>query len=166
MYGTNVDNSPVSSTNKSEKTSDDIDVYIYGKKIEWTDAKPYINNNRTMVPLRRVAEVMDLDVEWNSNTKTAVFSGTTFYYEALGQTHCKTTVEFKLGSNKVKIQYKGIDGEIANKTITMDTSLVINNDRVYAPIRYLANAFGRDAKWNGERRDITLEGTDFESPFE
>lgn len=167
LYGTNVDKSSTSSKNNATKGNKDIEVYIYGEKIEWTDAKPYIDSKgRTMVPLRDVADGMEIDVKWNANAKTAVFTGVTFYYEDLGQTHCDTTVEFKLGSNKVKVKYKDVFGKVVNKTITMDTALVIKDGRVYAPIKYLANAFARDVKWDGTKREITLQGADFESPFE
>ena len=67
---------------------------------------------------------------------------------------------------KVKVKYKDVFGKVVNKTITMDTALVIKDGRVYAPIKYLANAFARDAKWDGTKREITLQAADFESPFE
>ena len=36
------------------------------------DVPAMIKNDRTLVPLRACAEAFDLDVEWNSNTKTAI----------------------------------------------------------------------------------------------
>lgn len=64
LYGTNVDKSVTSSKNNATKANKDIEVYIYGEKIEWTDAKPYIDSKgRTMVPLRDVADGMEIDVK-------------------------------------------------------------------------------------------------------
>lgn len=167
LYGTNVDKNDTSSKNSSAKTDDAIDVYIYGEKIKWTDAKPYIDSQgRTMVPLRDVAKGMGITVKWDERSKSATFEGKTFYYEDLGQTHCNTLAMFRLGSNRVKVQYTSLSYETTMKVITMDTQPVIKDGRVYAPIKYLANAFGRDARWDGARREISLEAADFESPFE
>ena len=55
----------------------EITVTVDGKQVEFTDAKPYVDGNgRTMVPLRPVADAMGIDVEWDSRTRTAVFSET------------------------------------------------------------------------------------------
>ena len=52
-------------------------VTVDGVPVEFTDAKPYVDENgRTMVPLRPVADAMGIDVEWDRRTKTAVFSDT------------------------------------------------------------------------------------------
>lgn len=169
LMGKNVDKSVSSKpNNNSSKSGNEISVYAYGEKINWTDGKPYIDENgRTLVPLRDVADGIGRIVSWNPNTKTATFSGNIFYYEPLGQTHCEAKVEFKAGSKNVVITYKSIDSKpkTVKKTIKMDSALVIKDGRAYAPIRYLANAFALDAEWNQENREITLVSKEFNSPF-
>ena len=55
----------------------EIHVMVNGRQVEFTDAKPFVDENgRTMVPLRPVADAMGIDVEWDRRTKTAVFSET------------------------------------------------------------------------------------------
>ena len=55
----------------------DIAVQVDDRQVEFTDAKPYIDETgRTMVPLRPVADAMGLTVEWDRRTKTAVFAKT------------------------------------------------------------------------------------------
>ena len=44
----------------------DIAVKVDDKQVEFTDAKPFIDEKgRTMVPLRPVADAMGLEVEWD-----------------------------------------------------------------------------------------------------
>ena len=43
-----------------------------GNTIVTLDAPPYIENNRTLVPVRAIAEVMDAKVDWISETRTVV----------------------------------------------------------------------------------------------
>ena len=42
----------------------DINVNVENEKVAWTDAKPFIKDGRTLVPLRPIAEAMGLEVNW------------------------------------------------------------------------------------------------------
>ena len=49
----------------------DITVTANGDKVAFTDAAPYINSdNRTLVPLRAIAEALNLKVDWDDKAKT------------------------------------------------------------------------------------------------
>ena len=39
-----------------------------------TDAKPFIENNRTMVPVRLISQVLGCRVEWNGDTKSVIIT--------------------------------------------------------------------------------------------
>ncbi len=50
-----------------------VTVMVNGVPVEFTDAMPFIDENgRTLVPLRAVADAMNLTVEWNGTQKNSV----------------------------------------------------------------------------------------------
>ena len=113
----------------------DITVTANGDKVAFTDAAPYINSdNRTLVPLRAIAEALNLKVDWDDEAKTATFA----------TEDGAKKVDFTIGAKELKVT----EGEKAS-TVEMDTAAVITNDRTYAPARYLAEAFGYNVSWDG-----------------
>ena len=123
----------------SEKGSSfQVSVSVNGSQVSRTDAEPFIDeNNRTMVPLRAVAEALGLSVSWDGARHEAVFAdGNKTLYFPIGSTAARTG-----------------DG----KSVQMDTAAVIVNDRTYAPIRYLAEYFGYTVGWDGATRTVIIE---------
>ena len=119
-------------------SSGEISVLVRGNAVQWTDAVPFIDaNNRTMVPLRAVGEAMGLTVTWNGEAQEAVF------------TDGEKTICFPLNSASATTS----DG----KTVTMDTALVVINQRVFAPIRYLAEYFGYEVSWDSASKTVAIQ---------
>ena len=131
-------NSPMPSTPSTPTTG--ISVTVNGAAVTWTDAKPFIDgNDRTMVPLRAVADAMGLDVSWDAAAREASFS----------DSGSGTTIFFPIDSTTARTS----DGEVK-----MDTAAVIVSDRTYAPIRYLAEYFGYIVGWDGPSRTVIITG--------
>ena len=127
------------SAGPAPSASESIPVTVNGKAVTWTDAAPFIDeNDRTMVPLRAVADAMRLDVNWDENTREASFTGS------------GKTITFPIGSATAR----GSEGE----PVQMDTAAVIVNERTYAPIRYLAEYFGYTVGWDEAARAVTITG--------
>jgi len=125
--------------------------------IAWTDAHPFINaDNRTMVPLRAVAEALNLNVSWDAAAQTAVFEG-----YAAGYNPAYRSVRFPVGSDTVTVvDYESAMNKgtpIATGTVKMDTAAVNVDGRVYAPVRYLAEAFGHQVSWDGATKTAVIE---------
>ncbi len=117
--------------------SREVHVTVEGEPVLWTDAEPYIDtNDRTMTPFRAVGEALGLSAAWDSSTREASF------------TDGAKTIYFPIGSTTARTS----DGS----TVTMDTSAVIVNGRTYAPIRYLAEFFGRSVSWDGKTRTAAI----------
>lgn len=128
---------PATSTATATVASD-INVTVNGTPVVWTDAAPFIDaNNRTMVPLRAVADAMNLDVEWKADSRTAVF------------TRGDDVIMFVIG---FKTAYT------SRTDVAMDTEPVISNNRTYAPIRYLAEFFGYSVDWDAATRTVVITG--------
>lgn len=118
----------------------DINVTVENKAVTWTDAKPFINkDNRTLVPLRPIAEAMGLNVQWYDSLNMAMFSSPDGF------------VEFTIGSKTYEC------GNMSgSKKVSMDTAAVIADGRTYAPARYLAEAFGYNVGWNANTNTVII----------
>lgn len=114
-----------------------VRVNVGGTPVAWTDVRPYIDeNNRTMVPLRAVAEALGMTVSWDAYRREASFSVGT------------KTLTFPIGS----VEAVKEDGT----TVKMDTAAVINSNRTYAPIRYLAEYFGYTVEWDSAAKTVLI----------
>ena len=139
----------------------DISVKVNGKEVVWTDARPYIDkNDRTMVPLRAVADAMGLDVAWDGAKRIASFSQSGVAYE--GRCPWTNTIQFPIGSRTATgiaaANWVNSEPDIDYTTVKMDTAAVIRNDRTYAPIRYLAEYFDCTVKWDNATRTVLITG--------
>ena len=116
-----------------------VAVTVNSKAVAFPDAKPFIDaNDRTMVPLRAVADAMGLNVNWDATAREASFTGS------------GKTITFPIDSSTARTS--------GGNTVTMDTAAVIVNDRTYAPIRYLAEYFGYTVGWDAATRTVTITG--------
>ena len=115
-----------------------VSVSIHTIPVSWTDVEPFIDeNNRTMVPLRAVAEALGLTVSWDAAAREASF------------TDGQRTIVFPIGSSQARLE----DGS----TVQMDTAAVIVNNRTFAPIRYLAEHFGFEVGWDKTTRTVLID---------
>ena len=102
------------------------------------DAAPYIAKNRTMVPIRYIANacgVTDENITWNQATRTATISGP------------NNVVTIKMGSNTITT---------SNGVITMDTVAVNSGNRIYVPARFIANALGATVTWDAATQTVGI----------
>lgn len=101
-----------------------LTVKYNGEAVVFPDAQPFIDeNNRTLIPVRFVAETMGADVRWDQETQTAVI-------EQKG-----ITIMVLIGSDTITVTKDG-----STYTVKMDTQAVLAEDRTYVPIRYVAEA--------------------------
>lgn len=127
----------------------EINVELLGENVLWTDVVPFIDsNNRTMVPLRAVAEAMMLDVEWDAEKREAKFTR----YDV----DSEDSLYFPIDSKEARFELTK-DGELAESgTVQMDTEAVIVDSRTYAPIRYLAEYFGYTVDWDAATKTVLI----------
>ena len=151
-------NKPATSNNTAANTSKPaattpsktsaIKVTVEGKEVAWTDAVPFIKDGRTLVPLRPIANAMDLEVNWYSSLNQAYFND--------GQ----NTVVFELG--KKEYRYYNTKGVDTKKS--MDAAAISVDGRTYAPAKYLAEAFGYNVGWNGSTSTVIITKGKIETP--
>ena len=120
----------------------ELNVTVEGTPVAWTDAKPFIDeNDRTLVPLRPIANALGLEVSWDDDKNMASF------------TDDETTVEFVVGSAEYHAFLNGYDFHMY---MEMDTTPVIKNSRIYAPARYLAESFQYVVGWNQTTQTVLI----------
>jgi len=154
-----------------------INVSVDNKNVLFSDSAPFIDqNNRTLVPLRAIAEAMELDVDWdntaNAATFTKVYNLQNTPYSNIDSFVGKETVTFTIGSKQARIKaffypknHTVKDADDMNFSsngwadITMDTAATIHDSRSYAPVKYLADAFKFETKWNSADKIVELFST-------
>lgn len=101
-------------------------VRVNGCIVQFPDAQPFVDeNNRTLIPVRFVAESLGADVTWNQDTQTALI-------EQDG-----ITIMAPVGSDTISVTQDG-----RTSTVKMDTVAIISEERTYVPIRFVAEALG------------------------
>lgn len=128
--------------------SGEYEVLIIGQVIKrQMDVKPLIKNDRLMLPLRSLAEMIGAKVEWDPQTRTAIFTN-------------KGIV--------AKIQIDGNEIVLSNgKVIKMDSKPLNINGRILLPISNVANVFGltngntkdgidQNIEWDGDNKTVEI----------
>ena len=126
---------PASAVNTHEAP---IKVTVDGTAVDFPDQTPIIQNDRTLVPIRFIAESLGYDVEWDSIENAAVIDD--------------GRVKLWIGTNKAEL-----DGEL----VTLDTSSVLVNDRTMVPLRAVAETLDCTVDWFAKTKTAQItSGTD------
>ena len=116
-------------------TIDSYDVSIFGEIVR-NDVVPKIVNERTMLPIRIIAEALDASVDWNGAEK-------------------KVTINKNDGTEiVVLINYE--KAYVDNKEITLDSAAFIENNRTYLPVRFVAEGLGSKVDWNSNTKQVVI----------
>ncbi len=106
--------------------------YINGAA-QTLDAAPINRNNRTMLPVRFLANAFGVTndgIKWDAATRTATLSNK------------DVTIVVKIDAPSMTVN---------GKTVALDSPAIIENNRTYLPVRAIANALGVDnanIKWD------------------
>lgn len=99
-----------------------------GKTTVYMDVKTYVNQGRTMIPVRYIAYTLGFNVEYDNSTREAIFSNKENNILA------KKTLRLNIDTGIMKDS----DGKVYNS----DVKPVIINGRIHASISNIAKAFG------------------------
>lgn len=111
------------------------------------DVAPYIKNDRTMMPLRYVAEAIGANVQWDNDTRTA-------YFEKDG-----LVAKIQIDGNKIVMSN--------GKVYEMDAKPDNINDRILVSITNVSKVFNltnghtkdgvnQNIEWNNDNRTVTI----------
>ncbi len=117
--------------------NDEIKVFVNGDKVKF-DQKPFIENSRTLVPMRAIFEALDAEVIWNGEGRTITV------------TKGKSSIFLKIDSNKMLVNGK-------EKTIDVPAKIVGN--RTLVPLRAISEALNSDVEWYPDSKTILINDT-------
>lgn len=109
----------------------ELSVMLNGAYLSFPDAKPVARNDRTMIPVRALAEALGYAVSFDETANAAVC--------AKGG----VTVTFPLEGKKYILSTDGKD-----RKYTMSSPTFAEDGRTYVPLRDLAGAFGCGLAWD------------------
>ena len=123
-----------------------IGVYIESHKVQLTDAAPYVEDGRTMVPVRVVSENLGADVKWDANTKAFGVTGT--------NVKSKKTVSVVGKANNPTVTVNGESKRLdpsSNKVV-----VTIKQGRTFVPLRFFSETLGYDVSYNGASKTVYI----------
>lgn len=101
------------------------------------DEKPYIENARTFVPIRFIAEALNVNkILWDDESKTATL------------VNDSKTVELTLGSDIAKVN---------GKEKKLDAPISVYEGRTFVPVRFVSEIFDCIVKWDYENYRVLID---------
>ena len=102
---------------------------------ENSDVTPIIRDNRTLLPVRFIAENLGMMVEWNEHTREVMLTG----------------------NGKIIILTIDSPAAIVNGTsTTLDVSPIIYANRTYLPLRFISENLDKGVDWDAAARKVTV----------
>ncbi len=108
-----------------------------------SDVNPYIENGRTLVPLRFVSNSLGYNVKWDGKKRTVTVS------------LADTRIVYTINSTAVRVTTAG-----QTNTIHSDVPARIKDNRTFVPIRILSELSAHPISWDKDRRVVIL-ATDY-----
>ncbi len=126
-----------------------IDNFLYiisyngERELKEMDLAPFIEEYRTMVPIRFIAEGLGADIGWNGEEKKVIID------------YKDKEIDFYIGNKSYTITSNG-----ATETKQLDIAPEIVNGRTVIPLRAAAEAMGAKLTWNSDILMVVIEQTD------
>lgn len=126
-------------------------VQINGEIIDFTDdagnkVEAQIINDRTMVPLRKIFEVLNCKIDWNGETKTVVAKKDT------------KVITLQIGNKEATTEDTSTK---LKETITLDSEPIIIDGRTLVPFRFIGESLGMEVAW--DKNNYTAIIIDYDS---
>ncbi|QSZ26719.1 leucine-rich repeat domain-containing protein [Aceticella autotrophica] len=123
--------------------------FVANNNTETMDAKTFMMNDRTYVPMRYLAYALGVtpdNITWDNATQTATLTL---------KDDTTTTLEFIIGSATYYVN---------NQPKQMDVVPIIANNRAYLPARFVAEAFGYKVSWDDASQEVLVYPSDVSKP--
>lgn len=125
--------------------ADEVEIYIDNERLECENI-PVNINDRVLVPMRAIFEVLDAEVSWNAESRTvkAERNGEFMYIPV--DTNSMTTGVYNTENDEITVE-----------SIYLDVPSMIIDDRTYVPIRAVSEALSADVSWDGENNRVIID---------
>lgn len=106
-----------------------VDVIMDGRKIWFPDQQAFVDgNNRTLVPVRFVAETMGAKVGWEADTQS---------------------VPIEKDDQRIRLTIGESQALVNDRVVEFDTQAVMSGGRTLVPLRFVSEVLGAEVKWDG-----------------
>lgn len=118
-------------------TGPEVTLNLNGDKFEVTEGlmPPIILDDRTLVPVREVFEVLGGEVNWDAK---------------------EARVDVTLGAKEISLWINNKDARVDGKTITTDVPAKIINSKTMVPARFISEQGGLNVEWDGETQTVGI----------
>lgn len=109
------------------------------------DAAPYIDNSNTMIPIRFIANALDISddkIEFEPHEKRITINNN------------GTVISFAVGSNSMDVIYSNGTTTVINMDNNAKAQIV--DSRTFLPFRAVAEVFGLDVDWEANTKTVIL----------
>lgn len=128
--------------------SENLSVYYNDVNVyENSDNKPIIINDRAMVQIKPIFELMGFSSEYNDINKTATF------------TSADNSLKYAFIAEDANIYKLGDNGE-KQSVRDLDVPTTIYNDTFYVPLRGFCDVFNMNIAWENSTRSVKVSGND------
>ena len=107
---------------------------VNNNKLEF-DQEPILEQNRTLVPLRKIFEALGAIVTWNERTQTV------------------TVIK---GSKKIYFTINSPEMYVDGNKLTIDVPAQIRNGRTLVPVRAISEALGCSVDWDDSSKTVII----------
>ena len=113
-------------------------VYVDGEKLV-TDVEPFIEEDRTMVPMRAIFEAVGASVTWDQDTQTVI------------------SIKSKEATqNVVVLQIGNTSAFVNSESVALDVPAKVINDRTFVPLRFVMESLDANVEWNPDTFTVTV----------
>lgn len=116
---------------------DKITVTVNGTEVVFEDQAPFVENDRTLVPMRAIFEALGAVVEWDGETQTVIS------YDPASE----VSIVLQIGSNKLFVNDKPVELDVAAKVV---------NERTMVPVRAIAEGMNCKVDWDQENLTVIV----------
>jgi|GEM_PF-3777291 len=120
-----------------------IQVTIDGRPVSF-DVPPRLESGRTLVPLRAIAEALNLTVDWDGATETITLTG---------------------GGISIILVVGDSNAWAGGKTVRLDVPARVVDGRTLVPARFIGEALGADVTWDAATSTVVIRSAGDWAPY-
>lgn len=113
-------------------------VYMNGTQMTFS-VNPFIENDRTLVPMRAIFEAVGAEVQWDGETQTVI---------AARDKNGKTTF--------VTLQIDSKNAFIDGTETAIDVPAKLVNDNTFVPLRFVVESLGEKVEWDSDNFAVRI----------
>ena len=122
--------------NAIEVGSSEISVILDGTPLQF-DVAPIIVSGRTLVPIRKIFETMDYDIEWDEQNQQIV------------ATKCDLSIQIVIGNPVAVLSNRDF-------AVELDVPAQVIDGRTMIPLRFVSECLGYDVLWHEETQTALI----------